>query len=53
VCHVTDSSAIKKTLTSIPVLNVLVNNAGTNIPESFVEVSENHLDMLLNLNVRA
>ena len=34
-------------------LDVLVNNAGTNIPEPFVEVSEAHLDQLLNLNVRA
>jgi NAD(P)-dependent dehydrogenase (short-subunit alcohol dehydrogenase family) len=32
---------------------VLVNNAGSNIPEPFVEVSEDHLDRLLALNVRA
>jgi NAD(P)-dependent dehydrogenase (short-subunit alcohol dehydrogenase family) len=30
-----------------------VNNAGTNIPEPFVEVTDEHLDSLLNLNVRA
>src|SRR5687767_7411922 len=35
------------------VLDVLVNNAGTNIPEPFIDVSEVHLDQLLNLNVRA
>jgi NAD(P)-dependent dehydrogenase (short-subunit alcohol dehydrogenase family) len=35
------------------VLDVLVNNAGFNIPEPFVEVSEEHLDQLLTLNVRA
>jgi NAD(P)-dependent dehydrogenase (short-subunit alcohol dehydrogenase family) len=35
------------------VLDVLVNNAGSNIPEPFVEVSEEHLDRLLGLNVRA
>ena len=34
-------------------LDVLVNNAGSNIPEPFVEVSEAHLDRLLALNVRA
>jgi NAD(P)-dependent dehydrogenase (short-subunit alcohol dehydrogenase family) len=32
---------------------VLVNNAGSNIPEPFVEVSEEHLDRLIGLNVRA
>jgi NAD(P)-dependent dehydrogenase (short-subunit alcohol dehydrogenase family) len=34
-------------------LDILVNNAGSNIPEPFVEVSEEHLDRLLSLNVRA
>jgi NAD(P)-dependent dehydrogenase (short-subunit alcohol dehydrogenase family) len=37
----------------MPVLDVLVNNAGSNIPEPFVEVSEEHLDRLIDLNVRA
>jgi len=52
-CDVTDSGAFRALVASIPVLDVLVNNAGTNIPEPFVEVSEEHLDRLLNLNVRA
>ena len=52
-CDVTDSHAIGKLIDSIPVLDVLVNNAGSNIPEPFVEVSEAHLDQLLALNVRA
>ena len=38
---------------ALPVLDVFVNNAGSNIPEPFVEVSEAHLDQLLALNVRA
>jgi NAD(P)-dependent dehydrogenase (short-subunit alcohol dehydrogenase family) len=37
----------------MPALDVFVNNAGTNIPEPFVEVSDEHLDVLLGLNVRA
>jgi len=53
VCDVTNSDEIRKTIAAIPVLDVLVNNAGTNIPEPFVEVSEEHLDRLLALNVRA
>jgi len=53
VCDVTHSAEVTKLVTSMPALDVLVNNAGTNIPEPFVEVSEAHLDQLLNLNVRA
>jgi len=52
-CDVTNSDDIRKAIAAIPVLDVLVNNAGTNIPEPFVEVSEEHLDRLLTLNVRA
>jgi NAD(P)-dependent dehydrogenase (short-subunit alcohol dehydrogenase family) len=52
-CDVTNSKDLQKIISSIPVLDVLVNNAGTNIPEPFVEVSEEHLDRLLALNVRA
>jgi NAD(P)-dependent dehydrogenase (short-subunit alcohol dehydrogenase family) len=52
-CDVTDSAAMKAAVASIPMLDVLVNNAGTNIPEPFVEVSEEHLDQLLALNVRS
>ena len=53
VCDVTNSKDVQKIISSIPALDVLVNNAGTNIPEPFVEVSEAHLDQLLALNVRA
>jgi NAD(P)-dependent dehydrogenase (short-subunit alcohol dehydrogenase family) len=53
VCDVTDSQAVKKVFAALQSLDVLVNNAGSNIPEPFVEVSEEHLDRLLGLNVRA
>ena len=53
VCDVTDSQAVKKAFAALPSLDVLVNNASSNIPEPFVEVSEAHLDRLLELNVRA
>jgi len=52
-CDVTDSRAVKKVFAALPSLDVLVNNAGSKIPEPFVEVSEAHLDRLLSLNVRA
>jgi NAD(P)-dependent dehydrogenase (short-subunit alcohol dehydrogenase family) len=37
----------------LPRLDVLVNNAGTNIPEPFLRVSERSLDTMVLLNVRA
>jgi NAD(P)-dependent dehydrogenase (short-subunit alcohol dehydrogenase family) len=52
-CDVTDSEAVKKIFAGLSALDVLVNNAGSNIPEPFVEVSEAHLDRLLELNVRS
>ena len=52
-CDVTNTDDIKNVFSMMRGLDVLVNNAGTNIPEPFVEVSEDHLDRLLELNVRA
>ncbi len=52
-CDVTDSGAVARVIGDMAALDVLVNNAGTNIPEPFVDVSEAHLDRLLDLNVRA
>ena len=51
-CNVTDAQAIAYTVAAIPSLDILVNNAGMNIPEPFVDVSEEHLDRVLNLNVK-
>ena len=53
VCDVTDATQLRRAIAQLPVLDVLVNNAGSNIPEPFVEVTEAHLDQLLDLNVRA
>jgi len=53
VCDVTDERAVSAAVAGMPVLDVLVNNAGMNIPEPFVEVSVEHLDRVMALNVRA
>ncbi len=53
VCDVTDSAAVQALVASIPVPDVVVNNAGTNHPEPFTDVSDAHLDEMLNLNTRA
>lgn len=38
---------------SLPALHVLVNNAGTNVPQMMVDVDDDTLDRVLDLNVRA
>ncbi len=51
-CDVTDATAVNRAVASLPALDVLVNNAGMNIPEPFVNVSEANLDKVLDLNIR-
>jgi NAD(P)-dependent dehydrogenase (short-subunit alcohol dehydrogenase family) len=53
VCGVCDAGALRAAIAGLDRLDILVNNAGSNIPEPFVAVSEDHLDRLLALNVRA
>ena len=52
-CDVTNDRALRDAIAALPVLDIAVNNAGTNFPEPFVEVSDEHLDSMLDLNVRA
>ncbi|MCC7487119.1 MAG: glucose 1-dehydrogenase [Burkholderiales bacterium] len=52
-CDVTDAPGMRRVVAAMPALDVLVNNAGSNIPEPFVDVTEAHLDRILELNVRA
>ncbi len=53
VCDITIGAEVRQALARIPQLDILINNAGANIPEPFVEVSEEHLDRVLALNARA
>lgn len=53
VCDVTDTAAAGKIIGRLEQLDILINNAGINIPEPFVDVTEEHLDRMLALNVRA
>lgn len=53
VCDVTDSAGMREVVSGLPRLDILINNAGTNIPEPMLDVTEAHLDTVLNLNVRA
>jgi NAD(P)-dependent dehydrogenase (short-subunit alcohol dehydrogenase family) len=53
VCDLKDGAAVRRLFAGLSRLDVVVNNAGGNIPEPFVDVTEEHLDHLLDLNVRA
>ena len=53
VCDVTRDDELRRAISDLPSLDILVNNAGTNFPEPFVDVSDDHLDAMLDLNVRA
>jgi len=51
VLDVTSEEFLEK-IEALDALDVLVNNAGTNRPEAFVNVSTENLDAVLDLNVR-
>jgi NAD(P)-dependent dehydrogenase (short-subunit alcohol dehydrogenase family) len=51
-CDVTDAAAVADTIAALGPLDVVVNSAGANIPEPFLDVSEDHLDSLLALNLK-
>lgn len=50
---VTDTAAVKAFVEGSEPFNVLVNNAGTNRPKPFADVSEDDYDAVMDLNVRA
>lgn len=52
VGDVTDDDVIAR-IEALPVLHILVNNAGTNQPMPMAEVSDEALDQVLAVNVRA
>lgn len=53
VCDVTDMAQVKEKIEGLERIDILMNNAGANIPEPFIEVTEEHLDFVINLNVKS
>ena len=53
VCDVTDTEHIKSKIETLDRIDILMNNAGSNIREPFIDVTEEHLDFLLELNVKS
>ena len=52
-CDVNDYKTIKNNITKLKKLDILINNAGTNIPEPFLKVKDSSLETLLNVNTKA
>ena len=53
VLDITDRKAVSEAFTATAPFDILVNNAGTNRPRPFVEVTEDDLDAIFDLNVKA
>lgn len=53
VCDVSDLGDITDKIGGLHQIDVLVNNAGTNAPEPFTEVSEANYDRIMDLNVKS
>jgi NAD(P)-dependent dehydrogenase (short-subunit alcohol dehydrogenase family) len=53
VCDVTNYQELVAVLGKIKKIDVLVNNAGTNIPELFKDVRQQSLEKLIELNLKA
>lgn len=47
------TDAFLERLAQLEKLDILINNIGINFPEPFLDVSDDHLDKMLDLNVRA
>ena len=53
ICDLTNYSKIKKIINSQPRIDILINNAGTNIPEYFEKVKREDMEYLVNINTVA
>jgi NAD(P)-dependent dehydrogenase (short-subunit alcohol dehydrogenase family) len=53
VLDVTDSRAVSEQIAARPPFQILVNNAGMNRPKPLVEVTDDDIDAILQLNVKA
>jgi NAD(P)-dependent dehydrogenase (short-subunit alcohol dehydrogenase family) len=52
-CDVTKLSDLEQVFNHLERIDVLINNAGTNIPEPFVDVSLEHFERIFDLNLKA
>lgn len=52
VCDAGNLEMLRSALGGLPRIDALVNNVGTNIPEPFLEVTEDHFEQIFDLNVK-
>ena len=52
-CDVMNYEDLKQKLDKIKIIDVLVNNAGTNIPEPFEKIKQKSMSYLVDLNLKA
>lgn len=52
VCDVTNAQDVANVIEPLEDIDTFVSSAGTNIPEPFADVSEEHLDTVVDLNVK-
>ena len=52
-CDVTNYTEVKNLFSQIKKLDVLINNAGTNIPEHFTKIKKKDIDYVVDLNLKA
>ena len=53
ICDVSDLDEITARIGGLDRIDILINNAGTNAPEPFVDVSEANFDKVMDLNVKS
>ena len=53
ICDVSNYDEVKRLFSQIKKLDVLVNNAGTNIPENFAKIKKKDMDYVVDLNLKA
>jgi NAD(P)-dependent dehydrogenase (short-subunit alcohol dehydrogenase family) len=53
VLDVTDLPSVRATIAAQPAFDILINNAGTNRPRDFLEVTQDDYDTITTLNLRA
>ena len=52
-CDVNDYEKISKIIDKIKRIDILINNAGTNLPEPFLKVKKTSLETLLEVNTKS
>ena len=53
VCDITNYNQIKNIINKIPKIDILINNAGNNIPEHFTKVKTKNMEYLVRINTIA